>query len=95
MSTIGKLFGRSPFSQLQQHMEQVTKCIDKMSEALDAATSGEFDSLDQFRGKAQPVQRVTMSSVLPIPKALGKLSRTDCPMLVCSTGRYSTTPRQR
>ena len=48
MSTIGKLFGRSPFSQLQQHMEQVSKCIDKMSEALDAVKAGEFERLDQL-----------------------------------------------
>ena len=48
MSTIGKLFGRSPFSQIQQHMEQVSKCIDKMSEALDAVKAGEFDTLDQY-----------------------------------------------
>ena len=47
MSTIGKLFGRAPFSQIQHHMEQVSKCIDKMSEALDAVKAGEFDLLDQ------------------------------------------------
>ena len=46
MSTIGKLFGRSPFGQIQQHMEQVTKCVDKMSEALDAVKSGQFELLD-------------------------------------------------
>lgn len=46
MSTIGKLFGRSPFSQIQQHMAQVCKCIDKMSEALDAVKAGKFDELD-------------------------------------------------
>jgi predicted phosphate transport protein (TIGR00153 family) len=48
MSTIGKLFGRSPFSQIQQHMEQVSKCIDKMSEAIDAVKSGQFDLLDNL-----------------------------------------------
>ncbi len=48
MSTIGRLFGRSPFSQLQQHMAQVTKCIDKMSEALETAKAGRFESLDLF-----------------------------------------------
>lgn len=46
MSTIGKLFGRSPFAQIQQHMEQVTKCVDKMSEAIDAVTAGKFELLD-------------------------------------------------
>ena len=48
MSTIGKLFGRSPFSQIQQHMEQVTKCIDKMSEALAAVQAENFEALDNF-----------------------------------------------
>lgn len=48
MSTIGKLFGRSPFSQIQQHMEQVTKCVEKMSEAINAVTAGQFDTLDQL-----------------------------------------------
>lgn len=46
MSTIGKLFGRSPFSQIQQHMDQVSKCVDKMSEALAAVKDGNFDQLD-------------------------------------------------
>lgn len=46
MSTIGKLFGRSPFSQIQQHMEQVTKCILKMSDALQSLQAGEFDKLE-------------------------------------------------
>lgn len=48
MSTIGRLFGRSPFGQLQQHMEQVTKCVTKMSEALKAAPAGEVELLDQL-----------------------------------------------
>jgi predicted phosphate transport protein (TIGR00153 family) len=48
MSTIGKLFGRSPFGQIQQHMGQVSKCIDKMSEALAAVKAGKFESLDQL-----------------------------------------------
>ena len=48
MSTIGKLFGRSPFSQIQQHMEQVAKCTDKMTEALEAFKAGEFEKLDQL-----------------------------------------------
>lgn len=48
MSTIGKLFGRSPFGQIQQHMGQVSKCIDKMSEALDAVKAGNFESLERI-----------------------------------------------
>ena len=48
MSTIGKLFGRSPFSQIQLHMEQVNKCVGKMAEALDAVKAGNFESLDKL-----------------------------------------------
>lgn len=48
MSTIGKLFGRSPFSQLQQHMFQVGKCVEKMCEALDALQNGESEKLDVY-----------------------------------------------
>jgi predicted phosphate transport protein (TIGR00153 family) len=46
MSTIGKLFGRSPFSQIQQHMDQVNKCVDKMSESLEPVKDGNFEQLD-------------------------------------------------
>jgi predicted phosphate transport protein (TIGR00153 family) len=48
MSTIGKLFGRSPFGQIQQHMDQVSKCISKMSEAIDVVKAGRFDDLDRI-----------------------------------------------
>ncbi len=48
MSTIGKLFGRSPFSQIQQHMDQVDKCIAKMGEALDAFQEERTEDLDLF-----------------------------------------------
>ena len=46
MSTIGKLFGRSPFGQIQQHMDQVNKCIDKMSEVIDAVKSEKFELVE-------------------------------------------------
>lgn len=48
MSTIGKLFGRSPFGQIQTHMDQVGKCITKMSEAIDVMLEGRFDELDAY-----------------------------------------------
>ena len=48
MSTIGKLFGRSPFSQIQQHMDQVNKCIDKMSEVITAAKEGKFEVIEEL-----------------------------------------------
>ncbi len=48
MSTIGKLFGRSPFSQIQLHMDQVERCIEKMNEAIMAMVEGRFDELDSI-----------------------------------------------
>jgi len=48
MSTIGKLFGRSPFRQLQTHMEQVSRCVHKMSEAIETMCEGHFESLDEL-----------------------------------------------
>ena len=56
MSTIGKLFGRSPFSQIQQHMDQVTKCTLKMTEALDALKAGEFDKLDHLSAEVSQLE---------------------------------------
>ena len=56
MSTIGKLFGRSPFSQIQLHMEQVNKCIGKMSEALDAVKAGNFESLDRLSSEVSELE---------------------------------------
>ena len=48
MSTIGKLFGRSPFGQIQQHMDQVNKCIDKMSEVIDAVKAEKFELVEDL-----------------------------------------------
>lgn len=48
MSTIGKLFGRSPFGQIQTHMDQVSKCITKMVEAIEAMTEGRYDAVEEL-----------------------------------------------
>ena len=48
MSTIGKLFGRSPFGQIQHHMDQVSKCIDKMSEVIDTVKDGKFELVEDL-----------------------------------------------
>ena len=48
MSTIGRLFGRSPFGQIQSHMEQVSKCINKMAESIEAMTAGRHEELEAF-----------------------------------------------
>jgi len=56
MSTIAKLFGRSPFSQLQLHMDQVSLCIKKMAEAIDAVKNGRFDELDRFSSEVSQLE---------------------------------------
>ena len=48
MSTIGKLFGRSPFGQIQMHMDHVSKCVHKMQEAIEAMTKDQFEELDDL-----------------------------------------------
>ena len=48
MSTIGKLFGRSPFGQIQTHMEHVAKCVHRMGDALEAMTQGKLEELDDL-----------------------------------------------
>lgn len=48
MSTIGKLFGRSPFGQIQTHMEQVAQCVHKMAVAIKTMADGEFEQLDEL-----------------------------------------------
>jgi predicted phosphate transport protein (TIGR00153 family) len=56
MSTIGKLFGRSPFGQMKQHMEHVAQCVKKMAEALTAVQSGRYDSLDELAEEASQLE---------------------------------------
>ncbi len=48
MSTIARLFGRSPFNLMQRHMDQVGKCVQKMNEALDTFEAGNFDELPRL-----------------------------------------------
>ncbi len=55
MSTIGKLFGRSPFGQVQEHMAQVAVCVSKMTEAIHALNEDRYEDLD---GIASEVSRL-------------------------------------
>jgi len=48
VSTIGNLFGRSPFGQIQAHMNQVKTCVEKMDEAVTAMSEGRFEELDDM-----------------------------------------------
>lgn len=48
MLTIAKLFGKSPFSPLQNHMKKVGICIKKLSEIFDALSNSQLQKLPQF-----------------------------------------------
>ena len=56
MSTIGKLFGRSPFGQIQQHMDQVNKCIEKMSEVIVVVKAGNFEQVEDLCYEASKLE---------------------------------------
>ncbi len=81
MSTIGKLFGSSPFGQIQQHMRQVSACVGKMTDAVEAMKRGEFESLEQYAAEVSRLEhecdqikddirnRLVRRFFMPIPKA--------------------------
>ena len=48
MRTIAKLFGRSPFSPLQTHMNKVTECVQKVSDFFEALQSGDQNRLESL-----------------------------------------------
>jgi len=48
MRTIAKLFGRSPFSALQAHMEKVGDCMKTAGDCLDAFVKGDSDAVEQL-----------------------------------------------
>jgi hypothetical protein len=56
MSTIGKLFGRSPFGQMKLHMEHVARCVKKMAEALETAQAGRYELLDGLADEASDLE---------------------------------------
>lgn len=52
MSTIGKIFGQSPFGLLQRHMGQVAKCVAKMVESLESLEQGSWDKVQSCAEEA-------------------------------------------
>jgi hypothetical protein len=48
MRTIAKLFGKSPFSPLQIHMDRVSECILLLEKLLDALTKQEFEKVKKL-----------------------------------------------
>ena len=55
MTTIAKLFARSPFGPLQRHMQHVGQCVQKMNECLESFQAGEWDRITEL---AEEVSRL-------------------------------------
>lgn len=51
MSIIGKLFGKSPFEPLYQHMMKVKECVDLVRPLMDAFLKGEDKKLKEMAAK--------------------------------------------
>jgi len=56
MSTIDRIFGKSPFHLLQKHMEQVEKCIAKMIELLQEVEAGRWDNVTTLANQASKLE---------------------------------------
>ena len=56
MGTIDRIFGRSPFSLLQRHMEQVAQCIAKMIEVLDAVQNERWNEVEALAKEASKLE---------------------------------------
>jgi len=51
MSIISKLFGKSPFEPLYQHMMKVKECVDLVRPLMDAFLNGEEKKLKEMAAK--------------------------------------------
>lgn len=48
MRTIARLFGKSPFSPLQTHMDKVASCIDKLTNLMKILPSGDLAKIEKL-----------------------------------------------
>ena len=48
MTTIARLFGKSPFSPLQSHMNKVANCMEKLSKIFEALTNNDLDKISRL-----------------------------------------------
>lgn len=81
MLNIGKLFGRSPFSSLQVHMEKVADCIHKLGAVFSALEIGDYALLEELAEQVSTLEHgadllkndlrihLPRSLFLPIPRA--------------------------
>lgn len=57
MRTIAKLFGRSPFVPIQQHMELVARCVAKGQALLDAYLVGDQETVEHLAGEIEKLEK--------------------------------------
>ena len=48
MSILKNLFGKSPFSALQSHMEKVAACVSKLEELFSAYSNGDHEKIEKL-----------------------------------------------
>ena len=56
MQTLLNLFARSPFSPLQDHMEQVSRCVYLLKELFDALQAGKFEKGQEIAKKISKLE---------------------------------------
>lgn len=56
MQTLLNLFGRSPFAPIQDHMEQVSQCVNLLRSLFDAVHSGNFDQAETIATKISKLE---------------------------------------
>ena len=56
MRTIAKLFGKSPFAQLQTHMDKVAECINQIHDLFEALRKEEYEEIDNIVAKLSKLE---------------------------------------
>jgi hypothetical protein len=56
MRTIAKLFGRSPFVPIQQHMERVARCVSKAQAMIDAYLAGDQPAVEKLAAEIVEIE---------------------------------------
>lgn len=56
MYTIAKLFGKSPFAPLQNHMQKVSDCVDLLSDLLKAFEASDIEKMDKLSKKISELE---------------------------------------
>ena len=55
-NTLVNLFGRSPFSPLQAHMDKVSACVEKVSDIFDALQKEDYEKIEKISSKISKLE---------------------------------------